>query len=230
MPGSSAVRDREKFWNLLVNLIGKGDVVPIVGEDLLLIDGHADKRTVGEELAIRFAETNDIHVPESQATDLSAVVTQHRDFYRNPHDVYSGVGEEYAAWNPPIPDALRALARIRHFQLFVTTTFDDLLEQALNQERFGVSSSPKSFLIRRSAFCRKARSQTSSPVAGRSCSSSSATAASRCGTRSPRATKWSICTRCKPRSRIALSASCMTTLSSFWATAFPTGLPAFSCA
>src|SRR5206468_10281930 len=34
-----------------------------------------------------------------------------------------------------VPEPLRKLARIRHFKLFVTTTFDSLLEQALSQER-----------------------------------------------------------------------------------------------
>jgi hypothetical protein len=35
------------------------------------------------------------------------------------------------------PQALRQLAQITDFDLFVTTTFDPLLENALNQERFG---------------------------------------------------------------------------------------------
>jgi hypothetical protein len=34
----------------------------------------------------------------------------------------------------PTPEPLRQLARIPHFRTYVTTTFDSLLEQALNQE------------------------------------------------------------------------------------------------
>ena len=51
--------------------------------------------------------------------------------------MYQELGQELEAWNPPIPEPLRALARIRHFNLFVSTTFDNLLERAINEERFG---------------------------------------------------------------------------------------------
>ena len=44
-----------------------------------------------------------------------------------------------AAFEPPL--ALRQLAAIPEFDLFVTTTFDALLENAINQERFGGASS-----------------------------------------------------------------------------------------
>ncbi|MSU47779.1 MAG: toll/interleukin-1 receptor domain-containing protein, partial [Opitutus sp.] len=37
---------------------------------------------------------------------------------------------------PAVPPILRELAGIRHFNVFVTTTFDSLLAQALNEERF----------------------------------------------------------------------------------------------
>jgi hypothetical protein len=58
------------------------------------------------------------------------------DFQRNPYNVYDDLRETVKEWNPAIPESLRALARIRHFNLFVSTTFDDLLERALNEERF----------------------------------------------------------------------------------------------
>jgi hypothetical protein len=150
MQPSPAEREKERFWNLLLGLIGKGTVVPVVGEDLLQVEGDLGL-SICEALAVRYAKSCDIILdPLEQRNLLSAVVTRHKDFFRNPHDVYSGVGDEYALWGPPIPESLRALARIRHFNLFVSTTFDDLLERALNQERFGgknltevISYSPK---------------------------------------------------------------------------------------
>lgn len=143
-------RDKEKFWNLLLSLVAKGNVVPIVGEDLLQVEGSPG-RTVAEVLAQRYCANAELDLSEEDQYRLSVVVTQHRQFYRNPHDVYSGVGDEYASWRPAVPQALRQLARIRHFNVFVSTTFDDLLERALNEERFGgkqltevISYSPKS--------------------------------------------------------------------------------------
>jgi hypothetical protein len=44
-----------------------------------------------------------------------------------------------ATFAPPL--ALRQLAQITDFDLFVTTTFDSLLEQAINAERFGGAQS-----------------------------------------------------------------------------------------
>jgi hypothetical protein len=142
-------RRQDRFWSQLLAMIAKGSMVPVVGEDLLQMPGEPAGRTLYRILAERYGAAFGI---ENDATrgDLSATVRQHPEFRDNPHDVYQELGEELEAWNPPIPEPLRALARIRHFNLFVSTTFDNLLERALNEERFGgkprtevVSYSPK---------------------------------------------------------------------------------------
>lgn len=129
-------RRQDRFWNQLLTMIDRGNVVPVVGEDLLQMPGDPAGRTLYPMLAERFAAAVGI---DNEATrgDLSATVRQHPDFRDNPHDVYQELGQELESWNPPIPEPLRALARIRHFNLFVSTTFDNLLERALNEERFG---------------------------------------------------------------------------------------------
>ena len=43
------------------------------------------------------------------------------------------------------PRALTQLAQITDFDLFVSTTFDPLLEQAINAERFGGDRQPRSW-------------------------------------------------------------------------------------
>ena len=130
-------RRQDRFWNQLLGMVSKGTVVPIIGEDLLQLPGEAPGTTLYQALAARYAALFDIHVAEDQLGSLSATVRQHPDFRDNPHDVYHELGVEYDAWNPPIPESLRSLARIRHFNLFVSTTFDNLLERAINEERFG---------------------------------------------------------------------------------------------
>jgi hypothetical protein len=129
-------RRHDRFWSQLLAMIAKGSMVPVVGEDLLQMPGEPPGRTLYPILADRFAAAVGIE-SESVRGDLSATVRQHPDFRDNPHDVYQELGQELEAWNPPIPEPLRALARIRHFNLFVSTTFDNLLERALNEERFG---------------------------------------------------------------------------------------------
>jgi hypothetical protein len=46
------------------------------------------------------------------------------------------------------PQPLRQLAEISHFDLFVTTTFDSLLEKALNEVRFGGQSVADVFIYK----------------------------------------------------------------------------------
>jgi hypothetical protein len=129
---------RERFWNQLLDLISKGNVVPVVGEELLRLPGEPEGVTFYRDLAKRYAAYCGFEVEdEKNMENLSAAVCRHRDFQRNPYNVYDDVRETVKEWNPAIPESLRTLARIRHFNLFVSTTFDDLLERALNEERFG---------------------------------------------------------------------------------------------
>ena len=129
-------RKKDRFWNQLLDLISKGNVVPIVGEELLQLPGEPEGATLYRALAKRYAESCGIELEESLQGNLSATVRRHPDFRDSPFNVYDDLGKEYEQWNPPIPEVLRALAKITHLNLFVSTTFDDLLERALNEERF----------------------------------------------------------------------------------------------
>jgi hypothetical protein len=139
VPPMSATSDRkrERFWNQLLDLIAAGNVVPVVGEELLQVEQESGLTNVYPQLAIRFAQLCGITMDDALKGNLSATVRRHPDFRDNPHDVYHDLTAEYEEWKPPVPEPLRALARIRHLNLFVSTTFDDLLERALNEERFG---------------------------------------------------------------------------------------------
>jgi len=129
-------RKQDRFWNQLLLLIAKKNVVPVVGEDMLFLTEQSKINMYGE-LALRYAKYAELDQPKNRANDLSSTVRSHPEFRGNPYDVYQEVGEEYELWDPPIPVALCELAKIRHFSLFVSTTFDNLLERAINKERFG---------------------------------------------------------------------------------------------
>ena len=144
-------RRKKRFWNQILKVISRGNVVPVVGEDLLLVDNESEKYFY-DELAVRFAKYSQIEPSLDQSCPLSATVRSHPDFNSNRHDISQEIGEEFEDWNPPIPEPLRAIARIKDFNLFVSTTFDNLLERALNEERFDgkpltqvIAYSPKYF-------------------------------------------------------------------------------------
>ena len=124
-------RRQDRFWNQLIGTISKGNVVPIVGEELLRIPGT--NSNLYQLLAERYAKFCNLELNEEQQGNLSATVRSNPEFRDNPHDIYQEVADEYLEWAPPIPEPLRSLAKIRHFNLFISTTFDDLLEQDLIQ-------------------------------------------------------------------------------------------------
>lgn len=129
-------RRQNRFWNILLNIISKGNVVPIIGEELLKLPNYKDKKLY-HVLAERYAELSNYKLDPSRPADLSATIRSHPEFRDNPHDIYQELAEEYEYLKPGIPEPLQALAKIRHFNLFISTTFDNLLEQAINEERFG---------------------------------------------------------------------------------------------
>lgn len=139
-------RKEERFWNQLLGIISQKNVVPVIGEGLL----NLSEGKIYEGLAKRYADYCGIELDDNAAQCLSTVARSHPEFRDNPHDIYHEIGEEYSDWNPDIPQSLLDLAAVKHFNLFVSTTFDDLLERALNEVRFDgkkltkvISYSPK---------------------------------------------------------------------------------------
>ena len=129
-------RRKERFWNQLLGLVGTGSSVPIVGEEMLLVSGQPEGTTLYSTLATQYAAENGIELEDALKGNLSATVRRHPDFFTKPLQISREIAAQYSEWNGPIPEPLRALAKIRHFNLFVSTTFDNLLERALNEERF----------------------------------------------------------------------------------------------
>ena len=134
-PGS----DGPRFWDQLLQFIEDGRVVPVVGQDLLQME--MDGRTVSlygwlaEKLA-EYLEVPDEGIPETGA--LHEVASRYLAQGGELEDIYPALKSLLPPREKlPIPEPLRQLARIRPFKLFVTTTFDPLLEMALNEARFG---------------------------------------------------------------------------------------------
>lgn len=127
-------------WSSLLEAIEFRRVVPIVGPELSVIELDGERTTLYDAVAhrlIRELDWND-EPPASDST-LDIVVRQYlRDPENNPRSLYLNVHKivnQARAW--PTPEPLRQLASIFHFDVFVTISFDSLLEQAVNEVRFG---------------------------------------------------------------------------------------------
>ncbi|HET9694527.1 MAG TPA: toll/interleukin-1 receptor domain-containing protein [Steroidobacteraceae bacterium] len=127
----------EDAWDDLLNYIEERRVIPIVGPDLLRIDTEAGPRLLHEWLAEKLAARLGVDsalLP--QPLTLNDVVCSYLGQRGRREEAYTRLRSIMREVQVEPPQALRQLARITDFDLYVTTTFDPLLEQAVNLERF----------------------------------------------------------------------------------------------
>ena len=125
-------------WDDLINYIEERRVIPIVGPELLRVETDSGSRLLYDWMAEKLAAklgVDTARLPE--AYNLNDVVCWFLSMHGRREDTYTRMRSvlREATFVPPL--ALRQLAQITDFDLFVTTTFDPLLEQAVNAERFG---------------------------------------------------------------------------------------------
>ena len=137
MPAAQATLD-EDAWDDLLNFIQEHLVIPIIGPELLRVDTPSGPcplySWIAEKLALRL-ELDTAMLPEQYT--LNDVVGWYLATHGRRETVYARLYSivHGASFEPP--KALRLLAQITDFNLYVSTTFDSLLETALNEERFG---------------------------------------------------------------------------------------------
>lgn len=126
------VDDARTFsWDDLLEYIDDRRVIPIIGWDVMKVVDAGE--TVGLDVLIaeRLAARLGLPTPGRNRPDpLNDVVAQHEASGGRTDHLYSRV-RAIMREPLPVPDALRQLARISHFKLFISTTFDGLLERAL---------------------------------------------------------------------------------------------------
>src|SRR5437867_9719552 len=136
IPAPHATLD-DDAWEDLLNFIEERRVVPIIGPELLQVDTDKGPRLlyewVAERLAAKLAVDTSL-LP--QPYTMNDVVCWFLASRGRREEAYTRVRSIFRDANFVPPLALRQLAQITDFDLFVTTTFDPLLEQAINLERF----------------------------------------------------------------------------------------------
>ena len=128
----------EDAWDDLLNYIEERRVIPIIGPDLLRVQTDCGLRPLYEWLAERLAarlqvDTTGLPRPPT----LNDVVCSYLGQRGRREEAYTRIRSIMREVEFEPPPALRQLALITDFDLFVTTTFDPLLERAVNLERYG---------------------------------------------------------------------------------------------
>ncbi len=132
----------EDAWEDLLSFIEERRVIPIVGPELLQISTDRGPRQlydwVAEKLVARLNVDRSDLPKHYTLNDVVCLFLAGRGRREEAYVRLRSVLKD-AAFEPP--GALRQLAAIADFDLFVTTTFDSLLESAINLERFGGAAS-----------------------------------------------------------------------------------------
>ncbi|HEY1725118.1 MAG TPA: toll/interleukin-1 receptor domain-containing protein [Steroidobacteraceae bacterium] len=139
LPGSSLDEDA---WDDLLSYIEERRVIPIVGPELLQVQTERGPRLLYDWLAEKLAARLNVDVSLlPRPYTLNDVVCWFLGARGRREEAYVRLRSilKDASFEPP--QALRRLAAIPEFDLFVTTTFDPLLESAINLERFGGAAS-----------------------------------------------------------------------------------------
>jgi hypothetical protein len=128
----------EDAWDDLLNYIEERRVIPIVGPDLLRVQTDRGLMSLYEWLAGKLATR--LQVDASllpQPLTLNDVVCSYLGQRGRREEAYTRLRSILRENEFEPPAVLRQLAQITDFDLFVTTTFDPLLEKAVNAERYG---------------------------------------------------------------------------------------------
>ena len=140
-PSSASVRKpfTERHWRNLLTDIHDGQVGVIVGPELAVGPDAAGRATLYEYLAREVMRRLGVEAERlgtgPSLLDVCNVYLQQPESEAD--DLHREVREALRDLQWPVPEPLQNLAAIADLKLFITTTVDSLLENALNQARFG---------------------------------------------------------------------------------------------
>lgn len=133
----------EGDWEMLLNHIETGRVIPIVGRDLLRVKlpGEAQEILLQSYIARRLLEIYGLITPGAATApnlnDAVCLCLARRVLPLEIPYTVRKILQELQAKSHDIPAPLRHLAEITDFRLYVSTTFDSLMQRAIEQTMLG---------------------------------------------------------------------------------------------
>lgn len=115
----------EPLWDKLIQQIIDGNVIPVIGEDLLIDNSSNLHKFIMDGLARTFGVSK-------QVNSFSELV--YAPEYKNKFkldNIYYQVDKIFAAKRFPASERLRRLLSIRQFPFIITTSFTPVIEQAM---------------------------------------------------------------------------------------------------
>jgi hypothetical protein len=138
--------DPDEFWSDLIPLVAARQVVPILGSDLLSVRVEGNSVRFYRRVAERLLERYGIALPPEDTTlrpyhELNdAICLLDKLGKRASADsylpAYEAIRTTLATCRAEVEAPLKQLASINDFRVFVTTTSDDVLAQAIDRVRY----------------------------------------------------------------------------------------------
>ena len=129
-------------WDDLLNYIEERRVIPIIGPELLKVETESGPMLFYDWLADKLAAKLGVDTAQlPQPYTLNDVVCWFLSARGRREDTYTRIRSLLREITFEPPKALKQLAEITDFDLFVTTTFDSFIEQAINNQRFAGAQS-----------------------------------------------------------------------------------------
>jgi hypothetical protein len=125
-------------WDRLLGLIAERKVIPIIGQDLLRVEVAGRSVLLYRYLAERLAQKLGVEMPSETAVNpLHETAARHLSAHGEWNEIYAQLRSLLPEiLKLPLPEPLKKLAEIRRLRLFLTTTFDPLLQRALDEVRY----------------------------------------------------------------------------------------------
>lgn len=138
---SVASKLTEEDWDKLINLVLEGCVVPVIGPELLTFRKDNLEEPLYTLWGRRLAEQAGLTIPELGPTPKLHEVANELSQKQSANDLAYEIDNIIRRKPWPIPEALRKLAAISSFRLYITTTIDHMLKVALEDARGGRTDS-----------------------------------------------------------------------------------------
>ncbi len=127
----------ERDWEKLLTLMQDGNIVPVIGPELLCVPWGADPAMRLHDIWGKvLAERQNITITsEPEGTPLLYRVASCASMVSGipQGDLEYDMDSVIRCREWPLPESLRLLAEIRDFPLYITTTIDHLMERALQE-------------------------------------------------------------------------------------------------
>lgn len=126
----------ERTWDQLLTQIEERKIIPVVGQELLLINIDGKDTLLYQYLAEELAKRLELEIDALDEISLNEIACAYVKQNGDLEDVYYQLKKIIDSRTWPIPGSLKKLAAVTHFDLYLSTTFDPFMKQALDVVRF----------------------------------------------------------------------------------------------